>query len=641
MATGYIRKYLESLLEDKEPIALETVDIDESSTLAELCRIFDLTQFERDILLLCAAVELDPYVGELCAKLQGNEALNYPTLALPLSHFPRASMTVLSQLCPLQYWRLLSFGKGLTITQAPLRIDRQILSYLLGVANYDEQLRGIVRKLPAHRTQVPLAHSQSEIAEEIVEIWNDMAEVTPIIQLCGGDSTTRNAIAYAVAESLGYNLRVMSAASLEDAPLEMAEIQQRWQREALLNERLLLLACEEVSPQEPKLGSRVSQFVEFLHTPVIITSSVRLQMNGNEVLTFDIPPLTYKEQTKIWEVALRREGVSYDEEIRVLASQFNLSRATIHAACSRLEGEKQGLNHAKQLWEFCRRQARPQLDGLAQRIESQATWQDLVLPEPQMEILMDIATHLKHRSKVYHEWGFAGKSGRGLGITALFSGESGTGKTLAAEVLANEFGLDLYRIDLSAVVSKYIGETEKNLERIFSAAEGGGVILLFDEADALFGKRTEVKDSRDRHANVEVSYLLQRMEAYQGLAILTTNMKNALDGAFMRRVRFQVAFPFPDAESRARVWQGVFPEGTPTEGLDYMKLGQLEVAGGNIKNVAMNAAFLAASGGDGVGMMHIYDAAQREYLKLRRLWTDEWKTAESESDSSHGLKARI
>ena len=227
------------------------------------------------------------------------------------------------------------------------------------------------------------------------------------------------------------------------------------------------------------------------------------------------------------------------------------------------------------------------------------------------------------RSQVYQTWGFGQKGNRGLGISALFYGESGTGKTMAAEVLAQVCQLDLYRIDLSTVVSKYIGETEKNLRRIFDAAETGGVILLFDEADALFGKRTEVKDSHDRHANIEVSYLLQRMEAYQGLAILTTNLKNSLDKAFLRRLRFMLPFPLPDADARAQIWQRIFPIQTPQQHLDYDKLGQLKIAGGNIRNIALNAAFLAAATNEPVSMSHILQAAQREYLKLEKLLTNE------------------
>jgi SpoVK/Ycf46/Vps4 family AAA+-type ATPase len=251
-------------------------------------------------------------------------------------------------------------------------------------------------------------------------------------------------------------------------------------------------------------------------------------------------------------------------------------------------------------------------------MESSATWEDLVLPQREKQILEDIASHLRHRTQVYQDWGFAKKGGRGLGISALFHGQSGTGKTLAAEVLAREFRLDLYRIDLSATVSKYIRETEKNLRQIFDAAETGGAVLLFDEADAIFGKRTEVKDSHDRHANVEVAYLLQRMEAYQGLAILTTNLKDSLDQAFTRRIRFMVQFPFPDSQARAEIWQRAFPPQTPTKNIDFEQLAKLNVSGGNIRSIALNAAFLAADAREAIQMNHLAQASQREYLKMGR-----------------------
>src|SRR4029079_5164888 len=206
----------------------------------------------------------------------------------------------------------------------------------------------------------------------------------------------------------------------------------------------------------------------------------------------------------------------------------------------------------------------------------------------QRQILRDISIHVRQRARVYEDWGFASKGSRGLGLSALFAGASGTGKTMEAEVLANQLRLDLYRIDLSQVVSKYIGETEKNLRRVFEAAESGGAILLFDEADALFGKRTEVKDSHDRYANIEISYLLQRMETYRGLAILTTNMKGAMDAAFQRRIRFMVQFPFPDAGQRIEIWRRVFPPEAPTDCLDFAQLARLAVAGGNIRNIALS-----------------------------------------------------
>jgi len=274
------------------------------------------------------------------------------------------------------------------------------------------------------------------------------------------------------------------------------------------------------------------------------------------------------------------------------------------------------------LWRASRALSRPRLDDLAQRIAAAAGWDDLILPEPQRSTLREIAAHVRHRLKVYEDWGFACKGTRGLGISALFAGESGTGKSMAAEVLAAEQRLDLYRIDLSQVVSKYIGETEKNIRRVFDAAEDSGAILLFDEADALFGKRSEVKDSHDRYANIEVSYLLQRMVAYRGLAILTTNQKAALDTSFQRRLRFVVHFPFPDAGEREAIWGRIFPAETPTRGLNYAKLARLHVAGGNIRNIALNAAFLAAEACESVSMPHLLQAAHGEAAKRERPLSD-------------------
>jgi SpoVK/Ycf46/Vps4 family AAA+-type ATPase len=297
--------------------------------------------------------------------------------------------------------------------------------------------------------------------------------------------------------------------------------------------------------------------------------------------------------------------------MELLATQFDLSAANIRAAAAQAASPED-------LWDSCRSQARPRLDDLAQRIETRAGWSELVLPTPQMATLREISAHVRRRAQVYETWGFAEKCMRGLGISALFAGASGTGKTLAAEVLANELRLDLYKIDLSHVVSKYIGETEKNLRRVFDAAEEGGAILLFDEADALFGKRSEVKDSRDRYANIEVSYLLQRMEAYRGLAILTTNMKDAIDPAFLRRIRFLVQFPFPDMAERIEIWRRMFPERTPVDGLDVSRLAKLHVAGGNIRNIALNAAFLAADSGEPVRMSHVLRAARTEYAKIEK-----------------------
>ncbi|HVO44313.1 MAG TPA: ATP-binding protein, partial [Aggregatilineales bacterium] len=274
---------------------------------------------------------------------------------------------------------------------------------------------------------------------------------------------------------------------------------------------------------------------------------------------------------------------------------------------------------AERIWDACRGLTRPRLERLAQRIDAKATWETIVLPGDEMTQLHQIAAQVGSRTTVYSHWGFGARLNRGLGISVLFAGESGTGKTMAAEVIANALNLDLYRIDLSAVVSKYIGETEKNLRRVFDAAEDGSAILFFDEADALFGKRSEVKDSHDRYANIEINYLLQRIEAYRGLAILATNMKSALDPAFMRRLRFIVNFPFPGPADRKRIWQKVFPPETPLDTLDYDRLARFNLSGGSIHNAALNSAFAAAESPDHwVTMALLVDSIRSEYRKLER-----------------------
>jgi SpoVK/Ycf46/Vps4 family AAA+-type ATPase len=346
-------------------------------------------------------------------------------------------------------------------------------------------------------------------------------------------------------------------------------------------------------------------------------------------ISFDVAKPSASEQWEAWRAALgRRAG---DRPAR-LAGQFDLDLAAIRRLTAQVKSEEEE-GGEDSIWEACRRAVRPGLDGVALRLDARATWDDLVLSPDETDLLRQVADQVGQRSKVYDEWGFRRKMNRGLGVTVLFAGESGTGKTMAAEVLARHLRLDLYRVDLSAVVSKYIGETEKNLRRLFDAAEDGGVILFFDEADALFGKRSEVKDSHDRYANIEVNYLLQRMESYRGLAILATNMKTALDPAFLRRLRFVVSFLFPGPAERRLMWQKAFPTETPTDGLDFDRLARLNLTGGNIHTVALNAAFLAAHGEMPVRMGSVLSAARVEMTKLERpineadfFWPAEAKT---------------
>jgi hypothetical protein len=348
----------------------------------------------------------------------------------------------------------------------------------------------------------------------------------------------------------------------------------------------------------------------------LVTQEIRRGLSRAS-LELDIAKPTRAEQQAAWANAL---GAVAADSPAQLSSQFDLNLATIQQIAQTTLAETANAAQAlpQRLWETCLISTRPRLEALAQRIEPKATWDDLVLPAAEMNLLRQIAGQVGQRNKVYEEWGFAAKRTRGLSINALFAGESGTGKTMAAEVIANDLRLNLYRIDLSAVVSKYIGETEKNLRRLFDAAEDGGAILFFDEADALFGKRSEVKDSHDRYANIEINYLLQRMESYRGLAILATNMKSALDPAFMRRIRFVVEFrPHGPAERKA-IWQRIFPPETRTQGLDFDRLARLALNGGSINNVAINAAFLAAQAKTPVTMPLVLNAARTEFQKLKR-----------------------
>jgi len=329
------------------------------------------------------------------------------------------------------------------------------------------------------------------------------------------------------------------------------------------------------------------------------------------------------EQQNAWATALGAEAADSPAQ---LAGQFNLNLPSIEilAARGQLEAKAGAESLPDAVWDACCASERPRLDALAQRIEPKVSWDDLVLPKAEMESLRQIAGQVGHRNQVYQDWGFDQKMSYGFGISALFAGESGTGKTMASEVIANALRLNLYRIDLSQVVNKYIGETEKNLRRLFDAAQDGGAILFFDEADALFGKRSEVKDSHDRYANIEINYLLQRLESYSGLVILATNMKSAMDTAFLRRLRFIVRFPVPGVADRLRLWNKVFRQAERKKGesapplgeLDYARLAKLNLTGGHIHNVALNAAFMAADRNSPITMPLVLQAARAEIQKL-------------------------
>jgi ATPase family associated with various cellular activities (AAA) len=597
------------------------------AAIEQLCHLFGLSQFERAIVLLVAGMELHSGLAALLSTIAGESSPARPTFSLASQYLPQMHWSAFTPESPLRRWLLIELGGASTVTHSPLRINERILHFLMGNAHLDAQLMGMVTRLQTN-SQLRLPPSQQQLVTEIVTLFQQ-SDTPSLVQICGYDSATKQAIASAVCAELKIGLLSLTANTLPTDFNQLNLLQTLWEREAMLESSLPLLDCDgvadmnEVATAAPSPINAIAHVLESCHESMLVFSRDRRSVRQRSVFSFEVTPLTAFEQRRLWRQQLIEDSANeaIDPVIEKLVSHFNLSPLSIQTICTQSRSSSAD-SLLKRLWSACLSHSRPRIEELAQPIRTQSSWNDLVLPDKEEQTLRTVIAQVRQRAKVYEEWGFAKIGERGLGISTLFSGASGTGKTLAAEVLSNELQLDLYRVDLSSVVSKYIGETEKNLRRIFDAAEIGGAILLFDEADALFGKRSEVKDSHDRYANMEVAYLLQRMESYRGLAILTTNLKNSLDQAFLRRLRFIVQFPFPDAAQRAEIWQRVFPKSAPTSGLSFQKLAKLTVPGGNIRNIALNAAFLAAEANLPVQMSHILQAAQSEYIKLERPMTE-------------------
>jgi len=599
-------------------------DLTPPPALEFICRTFELSDFERQVLVLCAACELDGDFASHCGRAQGDSQRGYPTFGLALAALPAAHWSAVLPDGPLRRWRLVEHVAGgfpsTPITSRPLRIDERLLHLLAGLDRIDDRLSVSATPIALEHALVP---THKQIVDRIVGTWTRHREGagTPLVALHGPDAVSARAIAAHASVEAGCRPHLISDSAIPSNQTDLHLFATLWAREMRLGSASLVIDVKNRGTEGHRDGT-LSGLLDRLDGPAIVISREREDLGGRRSASFEISRPTAAEQETLWIGALPTEWTRSRAELCLLTSQFSLNVPDIESAAEDAVAQAGGRPSSRALWNACRQRSRGRLEELAQRIVSVARLEDLVLPDSQKEVLQDIVTHVRHSPTVHDAWGFAAKSGRGLGISALFAGASGTGKTMAAEVLAGELELDLYRVDLSSVVSKYIGETEKNLRRIFDAADAGGAILLFDEADALFGKRSEVKDSHDRYANIEVSYLLQRMESYRGLAILTTNLKSALDTAFLRRLRFIVQFPFPDVTQRAEIWRRVFPQVAPTAELNVERLAQLSVAGGSIRNVAIKAAFFAADTNEPIGMAHVLRAARSEYAKLEKPLTD-------------------
>ena len=572
---------------------------------------FGLSGFERDTLLLCAGVELDSAIASACARAHGDTACRYATFSLAMATLPDPHWSAITPAAPLRRWHLVEPAHPETPTTSVLRADERVLHALAGLNYLDPRIECLADPL---EPTLLLPPSLRAAADRLALLWSRHGGRR--VRLHGRRRADLRAVVAAAAVRVGLQPVLLRAGDLPAAASDRDLLARICERESVLVGHCWLLEIDD-PVAEPSRSAL--ELAKQLRGPVAVASEVPTYEEPRPA-AIEVPPAAPTELREVWRAALDSAGPTLEEWADRLAGQFVLGVPEIRAIVGGIQVTDR--NAGPQLWDACRSQTRPTLDGLAQRVIPRADWGDLVLPTMQDRLLHEITAHVRHRMTVFEDWGFATRTSRGSGVAALFAGPSGTGKTFAAEVVARDLSLDLYQVDLSQVVSKYIGETEKNLRRIFDAAESGGAVLLFDEADALFGKRSEVRDSHDRYANIEVSYLLQRMETYRGLAILTTNMKDAIDTAFLRRLRFVIQFPFPDTTARAEIWRRILPPELPTKDLVPEKLARLAVAGGTIRNIALSAAFLAAEAREPVRMAHVLVAARTEYAKLDKPLTD-------------------
>jgi hypothetical protein len=571
----------------------------------ELAQRVGLSPFEADVLLLAVAAELDPSVAPLCARVPG-PGLPYPTFALALRLFENGGWDALAPNRPLRRLHLVTVDEGNGVVNGRLRADERVVNFVKGLDHLAEQLNTLRTPLAAGDGAGPTP-TQGEAVDQIVRRVHSGASAAVVVNLVGADSVSKRLVAEAAAAAVGhYPIRV-PITNLPGAGHDLETVIRLWERDSLLSPLALYLdGSDEIGDAGPDARGSVDRLLARARGLVFLDSREVWPNLDAAALVVDVPTPSTAEQQEAWLAVLDDDGLAAS-----LAAQFDLDIPAIQALAREYQ------NDQGEMWSATLRSTRPQLDLLAQRVEPKAVAADLVVPSEVADQLDRIKEQVRFRATVHTDWGLVDRTSRGLGISALFAGESGTGKTLAAEVIAHELGLNLYRIDLSQVVSKYIGETEKNLRRLFDAAERGGTILFFDEADALFGKRSEVRDSHDRYANIEVNYLLQRMESYRGLAILATNMKAALDQAFTRRLRFIVDFPFPGPAERERIWRRAFVARLDTSGLDFARLSRLTLTGGGIQNVAVSATFAAAAApGHPLTMGMVLAAARLEYRKL-------------------------
>jgi AAA+ superfamily predicted ATPase len=623
-----------------DPAAAPAAAEDDGSRWAWLCRAAGLSPLDAGLLRVALAPELDLKYERIYAYLQDDVTRRRPTVNLALGLLTAtweerlAGRDRLSPGAPLLRHRLVRLSEDPAHRDPPLlslyvRPEPRVVGFLLGSDDVDAALQGIAAAVePAARLEdVILAEA---LKAALLAVVRDAVAGggTALVYLQGPYGVGKRTTAEALCGAAGIPLVTVDVARLlaadDSAVLVGAATREGLVRgAALLWEGFdLLLADDRRALRSVVLREAEGRGVTFLAGEEAWEPADAPEGQAFYPVRLERPG--YAERVVLWRALLNGDDGAADVDVEALANRFRFSggqmrdAAATARALARVRDPVEGRVTMDDLQAACRLRSNPRLSALARKVTPRHAWDDLVLPADRAEQLREIVTSMRHRGLVYHQWGFDARLALGKGLNVLFTGPPGTGKTMAAGIIAGALGLDLYQIDLASMVSKYIGETEKNLARIFTEAETSNAILFFDEADALFGRRSEVRDSHDRYANLEVAYLLQRMEAYEGVVILATNFARNMDDAFVRRIHHTVDFPLPGEPERVRIWEQVFPADTPLEpGLDLARVARrVEVAGGNIRNIALAAAFLAAEDGDVVRMGHLVRAALREFQKM-------------------------
>ncbi|MBM0745394.1 ATP-binding protein (plasmid) [Phormidium sp. CLA17] len=660
---GKLRHQIAQLSQQMQARVVVSLEQEVFLPLIQLARTFKLSPFEAQAVVICLAPELHRKYDRLYAYLQDDITRKKPSVDLILTLLCSAQSDRASPDLSARWRAKFYFSETATLFRADilqpiddphspsgasdlgrfLRLDGRILNYLLGNYQIDERLSNLVTLHNPSQTleQVlidPIAKTKMEqlLQHHCSPPTKEGDRV--VVYLQGLTGVGKRELALGACAQLNCRLLYVDLNLLLAQEAEAEKLVRLVFREGLLLRGALYFDhLDRLMGDEPKgkmILKRLARIMaDFGWLAFLAGEKPWHPQDLFESMVFQSIALSLPDmalRTAIWKQSLENHLPTADETwANQLANQFRLTPRQIRAAVAMaiahgsLTAEQPDLTLAD-LYTACRNQSNQKLSELAAKVEPRYGWQDLILPEDKLAQLKEICSQSRHRYQVFGDWGFDRKLSHGKGLSALFSGPPGTGKTMAAQVIAHDLQVDLYKVDLAGVVSKYIGETEKNLSRIFQEAETSNAILFFDEADALFGKRTEVSDAHDRYANIETSYLLQRMEEYEGIVILATNLRANMDDAFTRRLRFIVEFPFPDDANRGLIWKTHFPPDAPlSEELDYEFLARkFQVAGGSIKNIVLSAAFFAAEEGGAICMNHVLRGAKREFEKIGKLWNE-------------------